>query len=1191
MQVRKLIYFFLLGLISCDNNPPPETTAERGLTSSLQYSSAQSSLMVGGDLQADSPTVIQVQMNDGGHMYYLFGSNGAWARSKDLINWEILTKHEDINQNGILDPNDQTLGFSAFKAAPPNNRVNPYDSSGFYFQLSRQAGRGILWANDANNDGVVDSAPINKESKIKEIETIGFWSPSLIQLSNGDYYFYYSHCNLPGQAICNDNHAYIGAAKSPNIEGPFENIAVFMQSDGQIGDGLADLNSGYDGQPWLAQHHPSALFPDIFLDKYNAPWLVYGAGAGGIWVKKIDSSTGLPADWQQKDRTYGARIAGGNLAAIDNPSIWYSAKTDYYYLFLTYLGSDNRDAAAFNIRVARAKSPDGPYLDAAGNDLSTMHNAIETNGEKLFFDITNTSNFGVKILSGHRWQLNEDRLARSGYWSPSNPSVFSDKISGKNFLLFNTAISETSASDHVRMHEIYFTASDWPVIAPLPYTPVNKTTTLKKNDILGDYQLVFHGDDNNVTPHDSIFIFLAENGTITGDLKGSFHLEGNEITLELEELGIFSAIISWQTNPQLSSQQTLTFTGIEENGLSSIWAIQLSEKSNDEKFESIHANLLKLIPTITTHLPELPNQAEYGAKIVWSTNETDLIDLSSGQISRPALGMKNANATLKAKITLPNTSTDILEIPIQIPSSIKNHLIAQYSFEENLNENHNSLPAGTPTGKYLNLPNQSDIRYAEGHAGKALLLDGSYGINLGNGLIPYEAFTLSYWMKPTSIKINQPSMFIARNISHNDYDAGSFFGIYNQINDWAKTVTIWNRNGSDSNWPFLASNHSAELGVWQHVAVSCDSGRCAIFINGVLSGEAKLGILTGEKVTLAIGVNLWDDGFIGLIDELKIYDEALSAAEIHAWDYANISEAQWIEIAKQDIIKNLESQDIHALKSNLQLPQRGLFQSKIRWTSRNPTNIDNQGKIRRPKQGASPIKVYLNAIISLGSKTDNVTIPIKIMPENIPKPLVSYSFENNLYDSELNHSSNKVMGAQLTDQTSNSTSQYKKGIKGNGLYLDGNYGVILAEHFIIGNEYTISVWLKPERLTLHTAAVFWYANMDQWFSIVPYDLNQKLNMWMMKNGSYTDHVLDTTLQANKWVHLIISVNPKKMTLYINGKYVNTYETTPEFLVNKPTNLSVGINFWDKPFQGLIDELVIYPEALSDAEVSNLYTNQ
>jgi arabinan endo-1,5-alpha-L-arabinosidase len=277
------------------------------------------------------------------------------------------------------------------------------------------------------------------------------------------------------------------------------------------------------------------------------------------------------------------------------------------------------------------------------------------------------------------------------------------------------------------------------------------------------------------------------------------------------------------------------------------------------------------------------------------------------------------------------------------------------------------------------------------------------------------------------------------------------------------------------------------------------------------------------------------------------------------------------------------------LKADLFLPHQGLFQSTVTWSSSDPDIINSNGKVARPEQGKPPKNVTLSATVSLDGEQQTLGIPVNVMSESIPKPLVSYSFENNLYDNQWNHSSDKLTGRHLMAQADeNIVALYQPGIKGKALYLNGTYGAILAEHLIMDDDYTISVWLKPAAFSLHTSALFWYVNWDQWLSVVPYDVNESLNIWTLKQGVYTDHSYANSLQASKWVHVTASVKGNKTRLYLNGEHVISFDTIPNLFVGHPTNLAVGINFWDKPFQGLVDELVIFHEAIGDGEARKIY---
>jgi hypothetical protein len=72
------------------------------------------------------------------------------------------------------------------------------------------------------------------------------------------------------------------------------------------------------------------------------------------------------------------------------------------------------------------------------------------------------------------------------------------------------------------------------------------------------------------------------------------------------------------------------------------------------------------------------------------------------------------------------------------------------------------------------------------------------------------------------------------------------------------------------------------LQTWTHLAVTYSAGRLRLFVNGVLTTTT---VVTGTPITstqpLRIGGNaIWGEYFTGVIDEVRIYYRALTAAEI-----------------------------------------------------------------------------------------------------------------------------------------------------------------------------------------------------------------------------------------------------------------------------------------------------------------------
>jgi Concanavalin A-like lectin/glucanases superfamily len=72
------------------------------------------------------------------------------------------------------------------------------------------------------------------------------------------------------------------------------------------------------------------------------------------------------------------------------------------------------------------------------------------------------------------------------------------------------------------------------------------------------------------------------------------------------------------------------------------------------------------------------------------------------------------------------------------------------------------------------------------------------------------------------------------------------------------------------------------LNTWTHLAVTYDGSTLRLYVNGTqVSSKAVTGAMPAGTQPLRIGGNaIWGEYFAGLIDEVRIYNRALSSAEI-----------------------------------------------------------------------------------------------------------------------------------------------------------------------------------------------------------------------------------------------------------------------------------------------------------------------
>ena len=76
-----------------------------------------------------------------------------------------------------------------------------------------------------------------------------------------------------------------------------------------------------------------------------------------------------------------------------------------------------------------------------------------------------------------------------------------------------------------------------------------------------------------------------------------------------------------------------------------------------------------------------------------------------------------------------------------------------------------------------------------------------------------------------------------------------------------------------------------DIGEWNHIALVSNSLETKIFVNGRLSEvNQHLGAVVASGLPFGIGARYWRGGWLaflkGSIDDLKVYNRALSEAEV-----------------------------------------------------------------------------------------------------------------------------------------------------------------------------------------------------------------------------------------------------------------------------------------------------------------------
>ena len=236
------------------------------------------------------------------------------------------------------------------------------------------------------------------------------------------------------------------------------------------------------------------------------------------------------------------------------------------------------------------------------------------------------------------------------------------------------------------------------------------------------------------------------------------------------------------------------------------------------------------------------------------------IDLAStganlSSVTSVTLGIDGAGASgmiFVDDMCLYPQAVELIE-PVLPPENDPN-LVAHYEFESNANDsrgNYHGAAEGTPA-------------YATGKVGQAISLDkdDDHIVNDFDDVV-WPAFSVSLWVKTdVTNQVNYSGLF-------NNNSAGADFQL--------------DVDGTDpGNYKYQGGN-SRVLGPvindWVHLAVSCDGAGTSLYYNGLI--VATVNAVDNVFGQIAIGINRgMSTRFGGMIDEVRLYNRAISEAEV-----------------------------------------------------------------------------------------------------------------------------------------------------------------------------------------------------------------------------------------------------------------------------------------------------------------------
>lgn len=355
------------------------------------------------------------------------------------------------------------------------------------------------------------------------------WAPYIMKVGN-EFRLYYS-LSSPDPT---PRLSVIGLATAPTPVGPWTEKGLAVTS---LNDNSRQTN---------------AIDPTVIIDQQGQHWMYYGSAWDGIYMLKLNPTTGLADNAGDKGRRIANRgFTGGKYNGnIEGPDIIYNPTLRKYFLFIAYDWLSTK----YNVRVGRSDSPEGPFLDYNGKDINT--------------DIDHTPMIlaPYKFMGHGGWQ----GVAHCGVFNDGNGQFYMAHQGrpGVNFYYMNL---------HVR--KIYWTSDGWPVVSPERYAATDLSTPLSINELLGDWEYISLGyrvvpgyDKEQVSPdfQNATKLTLAADGTFNGDAQNKWTFAAPNLELKWSTGLIDKVIVERGRDWENKKAAALIFTGLNNQG-TAIW--------------------------------------------------------------------------------------------------------------------------------------------------------------------------------------------------------------------------------------------------------------------------------------------------------------------------------------------------------------------------------------------------------------------------------------------------------------------------------------------------------------------------------------------------------------------------------------------------------------------------------------------
>ncbi len=323
------------------------------------------------------------------------------------------------------------------------------------------------------------------------------------------------------------------------------------------------------------------------------------------------------------------------------------------------------------------------------------------------------------------------------------------------------------------------------------------------------------------------------------------------------------------------------------------------------------------------------------------------------------------------------------------------NLVSSYDFENGIGDA-KAIVKGM--GAY-----NGEITYVDGINGKAVDFN-DFGLDLGNKVNGTD-FTITFSVCPDKSQADNQVMMLLGYHDKEHWLALSGDGADQEYKLWGRTDGVKTiGNAQPMSWTTVG-NPTVPNGVWSQVALVGTDGKITMYVDGekVVSGISN-NPLGSVNDSILFGANNWDPCFDGKVDDIKIYNKAMSEGTVEeiAEAFKESRVQRSLELACSFYAIGGSNTEAGKIRYDLSLPT-SLLGSNITWKSSDESVISNKG------------------VVTIDDKKHDITLTADVKVDGVKGHVELKLVVDALDKTELNALIEKALSYDLTYMTAESS--------------------------------------------------------------------------------------------------------------------------------------------------------------------------